>query len=363
MFILLPITDRGIPETAGQRTRNIRDIFARASRLGFTRDDVVVDGLVMAASSSPGAPAETLKTVSWCSEVFRVRTVLGLSNVSFGLPERRWINAAFMAQAVSRGLTLAIANPASEELMAVALAGDVLAGRDPGASAYIRRVSPQAKPQAQPPGGEEAGPSEKVYRSVLEGNRDAIEGLLAAALASGVQASALVNETMIPAITKVGDLYEKREYFLPQLIASAEAMKKGFDYLEPRLKAGTGEGLKGHTILLATVKGDIHDIGKNIVALMLRNHGFRVIDLGKDVDAAEIVRQVRRHKPVLVGLSALMTTTMGSMKEVIELARKEGIECRFLAGGAVVTARYAESIGAEYAKDGVDAVRVVKKTS
>ncbi len=171
----------------------------------------------------------------------------------------------------------------------------------------------------------------------------------------------MVDESMVPAITEVGALFDRREYFLPQLIASAETMKKGIAFLEPWLGDATPDKKQKGVIIVATVKGDVHDIGKNIVALMLRNHGFEVIDLGKDVSAETIIREAARIKPSVIGLSALMTTTMVNMKEVIELAQRESLDCRFMVGGAVVTKAYAKSIGAHYAKDGVEAVRVAEK--
>jgi 5-methyltetrahydrofolate--homocysteine methyltransferase len=165
---------------------------------------------------------------------------------------------------------------------------------------------------------------------------------------------------MIPAITKVGDLFDKKKYFLPQLIASAEAMEKGFSYLKPYMKDAETPGKK-IIILLATVEGDIHDIGKNIVGLMLRNHGFKVIDLGKDVSAKRIIKEIKKHKPALVGLSALMTTTMVNIEPIVNEIRKQGLKCKFLVGGAVVSSSFARSIKADYAKDGVEAVRMAKK--
>mgnify|MGYP000008670338 CR=1 FL=1 len=202
-----------------------------------------------------------------------------------------------------------------------------------------------------------------VYKAIVEGNKEDIPLYIAKALETGIKPQELVNSIMIPAITYVGDLYDRKEYFLPQLIAGAEAMKKAFQELEPLLKNKKRVREKGSKILIATVKGDIHDIGKNIVALMLKNYGFEVIDLGKDISAKEIIKQIKRIQPSIVGLSALMTTTMLNMKEVISLARKEGIQCPFLVGGAVVTKSFAESIGASYAKDGVEAVKIAKKLS
>jgi 5-methyltetrahydrofolate--homocysteine methyltransferase len=276
------------------------------------------------------------------------------------MPERRWLNAAFLAMAAARGLRAAIANPAREELMAIKMATDVLGQRDRDASNYIARFSGLSG-QKEPKGPTaEPSPPERVYQAILDGNREDISDLVNAAMAGGKAAPELVQDTMIPAIIRVGDLFGRKEYFLPQLIASAETMQKAMEHLEPRLRdARAGRKRKG-PILLATVQGDIHDIGKNIVALMLRNHGFQVVDLGKDVAAESIARAIRRHKPPVVGLSALMTTTMVRMPEVILLAREKGLQCRFILGGAVVTRAFAESLGAYFARDGVEAVRTIE---
>ena len=198
-----------------------------------------------------------------------------------------------------------------------------------------------------------------VHRAILEGDREAILTWVEKALEQGSSPDTLVNDVMIPAIRRVGELYEAKTYFLPQLIASAEAMQKAFARLEPLIKkSGTG-ATKGR-ILMATVKGDIHDIGKNIVILLLKNNGFEVIDLGKDVPHEHIIMSMQEHRPDLVGLSALMTTTMVNMPEIIAKARAAGLECPFMVGGAVVTEAYALSIGAAYAKDGVEAVKVAE---
>jgi len=361
MFILLPLTDDGIPATAEKRRGVIEHIFEMALTHGFTKDDFVVDALTMTVSAEQGAALETLATIDWCSQTFGARTVIGLSNVSFGLPERRWINAGFLAMAVAKGLSLAIANPENAELMNIKLATDVLAGRDAGAKAYIERFGAQttsAAPTALSDGKAQA-PAELVHKAILEGDREAILAWVDKALEQGSSADTLVNDVMIPAIRRVGALYEAKTYFLPQLIASAESMQKAFARLEPLIKKNGAGATKGR-ILMATVKGDIHDIGKNIVILLLKNNGFEVIDLGKDVPHEHIIMSMQEHRPDLVGLSALMTTTMVNMPEIIAKARAAGLECPFMVGGAVVTPAYAESIGAAYAKDGVEAVKVAE---
>jgi 5-methyltetrahydrofolate--homocysteine methyltransferase len=359
MFILLPLTDGEIPHTAEKRQAVIKNIYNSARKFGFTKDDFVVDCLVMAVAADPGAAQETLKTLRWCTENFHSKTVFGLSNVSFGMPGRTWLNAAFLAMAQFNGLTLAIANPATIEFMNIKKAGDVLTAKEKGAQRYIEHFSENQNVLSGTAAIEILSPQEKVSAAIMDGNREDIASLVESLLAAGINASAVVDDVMIPAIVRVGDLYEKKIYFLPQLMASAETMKKALQYLEPHLKQSAAV-IKGK-VLIATVKGDIHDIGKNIVALLLRNSGYDVIDLGKDISTREIIAAAKKENPDVIGLSALMTTTMVNMKEVIETAGQEGLKANFLLGGAVVTEAYANSLGAAFAKDGVDAVRVVQR--
>jgi len=361
MFILLPVTADEIPETAARRKEIIKDVFQASRSFGFSKDDIVVDGLVMTVASNPRAVIETLKTVAWCTDSFRCRTVLGLSNVSFGMPERKWMNTAFLAMTQAAGLTMAIANPADRELMNVKMAGDVFMQKDRDALSYIRHCSEYAKTEAAVTPAAKSLPDQDIYGAILEGNRDNIINLVDNALESGVSPSVIVDDIMIPAINRAGELFDQRKFFLPQLIASSEAMKVALARIEPRLKQEKKGRFGKGVIILATVKGDIHDIGKNIISLMLKNHGHRIIDLGKDVPAEAIIESMRRSKPDVVGLSALMTTTMVNMEEVIGLARASGYSCPFIVGGAVVTKAYAASIGAAYAKDGVEAVRAVEQ--
>jgi 5-methyltetrahydrofolate--homocysteine methyltransferase len=334
----------------------IESIFSTASKYGFTKEDIIVDALTMTVSAQQDAAKVTLDTIKWCNDDFGARTLLGLSNVSFGLPERKWINATFLAMAAACGLDVAIANPSNEELMAVKFASDVLSGKDPGAKRYISRFAQEKT--AQIVEIKDASPQEQISKAVIEGNRDGITAMLEKAVSQGISPSVLVNDVMIPAIRIVGELYEKGQYFLPQLIAGAEAMQTGFSILEPML--GQDAAAKKGKIIMATVKGDIHDIGKNIVSLLLKNNGFDIIDLGKDVSNQAIIEAATAYKPDLIGLSALMTTTMTVMKDAIEAVRASGITCPFMVGGAVVTKEYAASIGAEYAKDGVEAVRIAE---
>ena len=359
MFILLPIADNEIPETAKRREAIIKEVFRTAKKFGFSKDDIVVDGLVMTVASKPGAVKEALKTVAWCTDKFKCRTVLGLSNVSFGMPERKWLNIAFLAMAQASGLTMAIANPADKELMNIKMASNVFMQKDKDTSLYIRHFSEGFETEKEADPGEKLSPDQQVSDAILEGNREGIVDLIEKAIESGMDVSGLVNNVMIPAIVRVGELFDQRKYFLPQLIASAEAMKAALNHLEPQLQQDKKARKEKGVVVLATVKGDIHDIGKNIIALMLKNHGYTIIDLGKDVQTEIVVNTIKDKKPDVVGLSALMTTTMVSMKEVIDLVKSKGYASPFIVGGAVVTKSYADSIGAAYAKDGVEAVRVI----
>ncbi|MFA6715934.1 MAG: homocysteine S-methyltransferase family protein [Victivallaceae bacterium] len=363
MFILLPLDDQGIPENAEGRIKLAKEIFAEARKYGYEREDIVLDALIMTVSSNQAAARVSLDLIEWAVREFKVNTACGLSNVSFGMPERQWINAGFLGMAMGRGLNMAIANPSSEILMALIAAGDVLSGRDAKMHRYVEKFS-GVEPRTSAAPREKLPPAQKVFNCVVEGHDDTIAEVIAEALASGVPAQTLIDESLVPAISKVGDLYDAKKYFLPQLIMGADTMRKGFEILEPHLAAGTEEkAAKKAVIILATVEGDIHDIGKNIVALMLRNYGFAVIDLGKDVSATKIVNAAKEHDARIIGLSALMTTTMVRMEDVVNLARKEcGKDIKIMIGGAVVDQNYARHIGADaYANDAMDAVKLAKK--
>ena len=359
MFILLPLTGGEVPQTALKRQTIVNNIFQKAKKFGFTKDDFIVDCLVMAVASNPHAAQETLKTLHWCANTFKSKTIFGLSNVSFGMPGRPWLNATFLAMAQFCGLTMVIANPASVEMMNAKKAGDVLIARDKDALRFIEHFAAQNNVSPAIAAAKNLSPQEKMADAIMNGDRENILSFIETALTEGRLAQDLVDKIMIPAIIRVGDLYEKKIYFLPQLMAAAETMKKALGRLEPLLKKDAAAN-KGK-IILATVKGDIHDIGKNIVALLLKNYGYHVIDLGKDVEAKVILDAAKKENPHVIGLSALMTTTMVNMKEVIDMARTLEIKTDFIVGGAVVTETYAKAIGASFARDGVEAVKVVEK--
>ena len=362
MFILLPLNDEGIPETAEGRIELSKEIFAEAQKYGYEREDIVLDALIMTVSSNQSAAEVSLDLIEWASREFKVNTACGLSNVSFGMPERKWINASFLGMALGRGLNMAIANPSSEILMSLIAGGDVLSGRDHKMHRYVDKFS-GVEQKTKTAEKENIDPAKRVFNCVVEGHDDTISDAIADALVAGIEAKTIVDDCLIPAINKVGDLYDSKKYFLPQLIMGADAMRKGFEVLEPHLSGDSENQTEKAVIIMATVEGDIHDIGKNIVSLMLRNYGFDVIDLGKDVSAVKIVNAAKEHKAQIVGLSALMTTTMIKMEEVVKLAREEGLtDLKIMIGGAVVDQNYADQIGADaYATDAMESVRLAKK--
>ncbi|MFA4886286.1 MAG: homocysteine S-methyltransferase family protein [Desulfotomaculaceae bacterium] len=365
MFILLPLNDEGVPEEAEKRCSIIKYILDSAAEYGIGQNDAIVDGLVMTVSSNQHAALETLQVIEWCTKL-GCATTIGLSNVSFGLPQRDFINTAFLAMAVEKGLCTVIANPSSEMLINIKMACDVLTLRDKNSLKYIGRftgnntVQPKRDERKNP-----LKPVEKIYNCVLVGDKEEVVSFLKEAINEGVKPKDIVDIYLIPAITKVGELYDEKKYFLPQLIQSAETVKTAFDYLQPYISQDkTGSVKTSVSIVLATVKGDIHDIGKNIVGLMLRNYGFDVIDLGKDVRAEDIIAKGKETGASIIGLSALMTTTMVEMKNIIQLAKDKGLNFKFMIGGAVVNDKYAVEIGADgYAKDAYEAVKLAKKLS
>ena len=392
MFILLPLSDAGLPKDIDEKKEIIHKIYDRATSLGMSKEDVVVDGLVATVGANPKAALETLETIRYC-KANGFATICGLSNISFAMPERSFVNTAFLTLAIQAGLTMAIANPSQELLVSCALATDLLLNKEEAALRYIeyaggvreRREAKEAElarklslleSQGAASGqtsnagsveksAVEKGPQinemqDKLKTAVLKGNRNGIVKITKEALESGEKPAELLNQVLLPAINQVGEYFDQGKYFLPQLIASAEAMKNSIEILEPLLQTGSA-GEEMPVVVIATVEGDIHDIGKNLVALMLKNHGFHVIDLGKDVPQAKILETAREHHAEFIALSALMTTTMQRMREIVAAAKQEGITAKIIIGGAVITQEYADEIGADgYSKDAADAVKLAK---
>ncbi|MCR5654885.1 MAG: homocysteine S-methyltransferase family protein [Lachnospiraceae bacterium] len=376
MFILLPLSDAGLPKDMEEKKHIIEEVLQRAFALGIKKDDIVVDGLVGTIAANSAAGQDTLNTIRYCKEN-GLATICGLSNISFGMPERMAVNTAFLTMAIQNGLTMAIANPNQEMLVRASLASDLLRGKPGADMTYIdyvnthtyeaptakKVVDPDKMSVARPTDIDDSTPIGKVKKAVLNGKQRDIKELTKEAVDSGIAPQKVLDDALLPAIAQVGDLFDSGKYFLPQLIASAEAMKASIEYLEPLLqKEGATEVMP--TIVIATVKGDIHDIGKNLVAMMLKNNGFTVVDLGKDVPREEIIRAAKENNAKIIALSALMTTTMREMKNVIDLAKEEGLKSKFMIGGAVITEDYADEIGADgYSKDAANAVKLAKKLS
>lgn len=368
MFILLPLSDKGLPEDIGEKKEIIRTILGKARELGMEKEDVIVDGLVATVGANKRAALETLETIRYCREE-GLATICGLSNISFGMPDRSYVNTAFLTLAIREGLTMAIANPSQELLVSCALATDLLLDKEEAAARYIEYAGKAAEKREQKSGDAPAagavpavsGNRQALRDAVLKGNRNGIAAITGAALAGGEEPQQLLNEVLLPAINEVGELFDKGKYFLPQLIGSAEAMKNAIEVLEPLLLQES-HAQDVPVVVIATVEGDIHDIGKNLVALMLKNHGFRVIDLGKDVPKEKIIQAALDNHAQIIALSALMTTTMQRMREVVAYAKENHVDARIMVGGAVITQEYADEIGADgYSRDAAEAVRVARQ--
>jgi len=353
----LTLNEEGIPETAGQRLAVAEKIVQRALEYGIPREDILIDCLVLTAAASPRLAMETVRAISLVKERLNVTTVLGLSNVSHGLPQRSWLNSAFLALALGAGLDAAIANPADSRIKETLAAASLLADRDEGARNYLSVAGNAASSLPQAPVNQEIS-LEALKTLILHGQQELIIPLLQKLLEE-YDLLTVINEGIIPPLEKVGEQFARGESYLPQLMMSGDAARRAFTYLKENMP-GTSGTQKG-TIVIGTVKGDIHDIGKNITAALLENHGYRVIDLGKNVAAETFLRSVREEKAQILGLSALMTTTMVEMGPVIKLIKQENSKVKVIVGGAVVTADFARQIGADgYGKDAVEAVRLVQ---
>lgn len=395
MFILLPLSDAGLPADLDEKIDIIEKIVHRALDCGLQKEDIIVDALVNTVGANKEAALQALQTIEYC-KANDLATICGLSNISFGMPERSYVNTAFLTMAISKGLTMAIANPSQELLMGCAFATDLLLAKTGSDMRYIE-VAGAIKERKEVAQAQQAQRTlinnlntdrqisvdtltikekleencleqsnftdleKQLYQAILKGNHIKSIELSKQAMEDKLDAKYLLDKVLMPAIGEVGMLFEKGKYFLPQLISSAEAMKQGIEVLEPyMLKESDNE--VSETVVIATVEGDIHDIGKNLVALMLKNYGFRVIDLGKDVPAAKILEVALQEDARIIALSALMTTTMVRMKEVVDLVREKGLDVKVMIGGAVTTQDYADEIGADgYSKDAADAVKLAKR--
>ena len=368
----LAIDEKGIQPKAADRVAIARRITEAALAAGIPREDIYIDCLTLTASAQQEDVLATVQALEACKKELGVRTVLGVSNISFGLPCRTYLNTTFLTMAMYAGLDLAIMNPSSEEMMAAVYAYNVLTNRDKQSTKYIERFADRvpastalaqaakAAPAASAAETELTGPYAALMKAVEKG----LKGDAAAhtrALLAEKQPLEVVDEALIPALDIVGGKYEKGTLFLPQLLQAASAAQSAFEEIKTAIaQKGEGSASKGR-IVLATVKGDVHDIGKNIVRVILENYGFEVLDLGRDVPVETVVDTVREKDVHLVGLSALMTTTLKSMEETIAALRAAQLDCKIMVGGAVLTPEYAEKIGADwYAKDAKRSADIAK---
>ena len=381
MFVLLPLSDEGLPKDGEEKKHIIETVYDRAMEMGRAHEDIVVDGLVATIGANPEAARECYENIAYCKDVRKLPTICGLSNISFGLPERMYVNTAFLTMAICEGLTMAIANPSQELLMNAAFASDMLLHRPDSDIRYIERMNRLAeqkaeyetvvvkKTPAESTGQKESSGADAIdaikdhpiFTAVLKGSKGTILDEVKKALDAGVKPDAIINDYLIAAINEVGVLFDKKKYFLPQLIGSANTMKKAIDYLEPMLERREDAG-QMPTLVIATVEGDIHDIGKNLVVLMLKNYGYNVIDMGKDVPCEDIVDTAIREDAAIIGLSALMTTTMMRMQDVVEICKAKGCKSKVIIGGACITQSFADEIGADgYSRDAAECVKLVER--
>ncbi len=399
--LLLAIDDEGLKEKAEDRVAVVEKLLDECERLGISKDSVVADVLNLAVSAMPESTVETLKAIRLVKEKFGVATTLGVSNVSFGLPARSLINSAFMAMAIQSGLDSGIVNTGDSRMVETIYASDVLVGKDKGSQRFLERfqnyrpkgedkecrellkkicqltcsfvggekVSFEVEPKGEKK--EEKGESKEeegappgvlgeIFRKVLEGDREGIVEPTERALRE-YEPVEISDRALIPALDVVGKRFEKGEIFLPQMLRSAQAVQSSFEILKKEMKKKGGNVKLGGKIVMATVHGDVHEIGKNIVITMLENSGFEVVDLGTNVPPEKVVETAKKENADIVGLSALMTTTLPAMEETIKAIREAGLKIPVIVGGAVVTPEYAESIGGIYGEDAQEAVKIVKK--
>ena len=375
----LAIDERGIQPKAEDRVAIARRIKKAALEAGIPQEDIYIDCLTLTASAQQEDVLATVQALHTCKTELGVRTILGVSNISFGLPCRPYLNTTFLTMAMYAGLDLAIMNPSSEEMMAAVYAYNVLTNRDKRSGRYIARYADQVPASAAlakamqdkaasgvPAAAEAAGPAVSgPYAPLMKAVEQGLKGEAAActkALLAEKEPLELVDEALIPALDIVGVKYEKGKLFLPQLLQAASAAQSAFDEIKTAIAQRGGAGASKGRIVLATVKGDVHDIGKNIVKVILENYGFEVIDLGRDVPVETVVETVREKDVHLVGLSALMTTTLKSMEETIAALHAAKLDCKVMVGGAVLTPEYAEKIGADwYAKDAKQSADIAKE--
>ena len=376
VVVALLLDENGIPGTTSERLAIYDKIVAEAAKYGIASKDIVADALTLAVSTDSSAGAVTLDTVRAITEQYQGRTILGVSNISFGLPARALLNSTFYSMALECGLSAGIINPNVEAMRITYDTFTVLKGFDPQCQNYIGRyaeytpASPavtnagSTSSASSPAPDKNAGQDSELKKAIIKGLKDVAARQTKARLDAGEDSLTIIDSELVPALDVVGKAFEKGTMFLPQLLMSAEAAKSGFEVIKDFMannRSAEDNGPK-KTIILATVKGDIHDIGKNIVKVLLENYGYDVVDLGKDVPPETIVEATRTHNARLVGLSALMTTTVVNMEESIKALREAGLPCKVMVGGAVLTQEYADRIGADhYSPDAMASVHYAEK--
>lgn len=360
-ILCLPLTDEGIPKTAEERLKVMETIISTAKKAGLRDGDFLLDGLVMTIAADADACNHTLETLRLYRQRYGYPATMGLSNISFGMPNRPLINSTFFAMCLAAGLDAPIMNPYDESMQNALMASMALLGKDANGRDYSRNDKNLAVPKkAAVAKHVELTPLEALKAAVIEGEADEIGTLVENALDTGIEPNELTEKALTAAMNEVGVDFGAGRVFLPQVLLSAEAMRSAFVVLKEKFPA-SGDSTKG-TVVLATVKGDVHDLGKNIVGALLENSGFNLIDLGKDVPAEDIVAAAKENKAAIVGLCALMTTTMTEIDEVIRQLKEENIPAKVMVGGAALTQEYAQEAGADfYASDGVKALNIANE--
>ncbi len=356
--IILPVDERGLPKTVREKITIAKKVIKTAQDMGIKRNNFIVDALTLPVSAEPSGGIEVLKTIRAIKDELDLPSVIGLSNVSFGLPERRVLNAHFLSMAMADGLGFAIVNVLDKDIKKAFLSSSLLLGRDKNARSYISAFSEADITVAGPIEKNDTDIFKKIQDAVIKGDEENIVSMVEEALIHGYDPLTVSSKGLVPGMDVVGKFFKAGKIFLPQVMFSAETMKRGFTRLKKDMKKQQG-GFK--KILMATVEGDVHDIGKNIVITLLENNGFDIIDLGKNVSTEEIIKQASDNKVDMIGLSALMTTTMTEMAHVVSTVKQKKLNIPIAVGGAVVTVEYAKEIGADlYANDAMSAVDRIK---
>jgi len=359
--ILLAMDEKGIPERAGDRFKILKKLFETAQKFGLSRTDILADPVVLTLSVAPQAARETLKTITNIKSL-GLATICGLSNLSFGLPQRALINASFLPMAMAEGLDSAILNPLDTNLMAIAKSATAVLDKKPGMRIFLDefRKKPEISASRESPERHDK-PEKGLFHAILEGEKQEAARMTEQLIASGWKGFDILENILSPALKKAGEHYEKRTFFLPQLVLAAEAMEEASRVLEKSFDP-EAQAKKRVGVVLATVSGDLHDIGKNIVSLVMKNYGFRVWDLGKNVKAERIISAAIANKADVIGLSALMTTTMDEMETVLRMKNEQAPNIKVIIGGAAVTPSFARRIGADaYGKNALDGIRKIEE--